>query len=274
MENRIIAHKLKDYARQLEREHASLYRVKAYRRAAEAVERLAIPLAGLVEQGGAAALRNLPGIGDHLSFAIERLITTGDYHTLAGETSSKDQSEDVRALPGVGPHLAQKLWEEAQVRTVAQLEIALRENRLPGLGHRRREHLLDAIAQCRNARACAELRTDEPTVFELLNIDREYRDLAAADRLPTIAPERFNPFGVSWLPLHCVRKGGWKYRAMFSNTALAHRLGRIGDWVVIYFSNNDHRGQRTVLTETRNDMRGRRVVRGREAECRRYYEQG
>lgn len=59
---------------------------------------------------------------------------------------------------------------------------------------------------------------------------------------------------------------------LFSNTALAHRLGRTRDWVVIYFENDFQAGQRTVVTETRGDLRGRRVVRGRERECRAHYQ--
>jgi hypothetical protein len=42
--------------------------------------------------------------------------------------------------------------------------------------------------------------------------------------------------------------------------------------VVIYFYDNDHEeGQHTVVTETRGPLAGRRVVRGREAECREFY---
>jgi hypothetical protein len=60
--------------------------------------------------------------------------------------------------------------------------------------------------------------------------------------------------------------------ALFSNTALAHELGRTHDWVVIYFGRDggpEH--QRTVVTETRGPLEGRRVVRGREGECREHY---
>jgi hypothetical protein len=56
---------------------------------------------------------------------------------------------------------------------------------------------------------------------------------------------------------------------LFSNTARAHDLGRTHDWVVIYFYDDDHReSQCTVVTETHGPMTGKRVVRGREAECR------
>jgi DNA polymerase (family 10) len=65
------------------------------------------------------------------------------------------------------------------------------------------------------------------------------------------------------------QKDGWAFTAFFSNTARAHQLGRTRDWVVIYFHADDQEeGQRTVVTETRGPMAGRRVVRGREAECR------
>jgi hypothetical protein len=40
------------------------------------------------------------------------------------------------------------------------------------------------------------------------------------------------------------------------------------DWVVIFFQrDNQPEGQRTVVTETRGEAAGRRVVRGREVEC-------
>ena len=44
------------------------------------------------------------------------------------------------------------------------------------------------------------------------------------------------------------------------------------DWVVIY-AHFDHGGevQRTVVTETRGALAGRRVVRGREGECLAFY---
>jgi hypothetical protein len=46
----------------------------------------------------------------------------------------------------------------------------------------------------------------------------------------------------------------------------------VQDWVVIYFYDHDHaEGQHTVVTETRGPLAGRRVVRGREAECKAHY---
>jgi putative hydrolase len=270
MDNRTIARRLNQYARQLEKDQANLYRIKAYRRAAESIERLTTPVADLVAAEGAQGLRRLPGIGDHLSFAIERLLATGDFHILSANHAEVPPDEDVRSLPGVGPHLAELLWEQLGIRTIGELEQADQDQRLDEihLSARRRDKLRQALRKRHEEQTPPTPGTAEPPVAVLLEIDRDYRRLARKKQLPTIAPEKFNPSHESWLPLYFVRRRGWKFRALFANTALAHRLGRAGDWVVIYFSNDEHRGQRMVVTEYRGALRGQRVVRGREAECR------
>ena len=106
----------------------------------------------------------------------------------------------------------------------------------------------------------------------LLDVDRQYRKEADAGGLPMIAPRRFNPRGEAWLPVLHTERGKWHFTALFSNTARAHELGRTRDWVVIYFHSDSHpEGQRTLVTETRGALAGRRVVRGRESECRAQY---
>lgn len=85
--------------------------------------------------------------------------------------------------------------------------------------------------------------------------------------LRKIAPKRFNPSGEAWLPILHARRGDWQFTALYSNTARAHELGRTKDWVVLYFHSDDgEEAQRTAVTETRDRLAGRRVVRGREAE--------
>jgi len=112
-------------------------------------------------------------------------------------------------------------------------------------------------------------RTDEPPVELLIDVDREYRARSEAGELRTIAPRRFNPTGEAWLPILHTERGPWQFTVLFSNTARAHELGRTRDWVVMFY-HSDHEPERqcTVVTETHGDLAGRRVVRGREAECR------
>ena len=70
--------------------------------------------------------------------------------------------------------------------------------------------------------------------------------------------------------LHTER-GDWSFHVLFSNTGLAHRLGRTRDWVVIFFERDGDEDQVTVVTETRGELAGKRVVRGRELECHAWY---
>ena len=104
---------------------------------------------------------------------------------------------------------------------------------------------------------------------ELLDVDREYRSRAA--ELPRIAPRRLNPERKAWLPILHTDRGRRHYTALFSNTPLAHEIGRTGDWVGLYVDGTGPERQYTVVTETRGPLSGERVVRGRESACRECY---
>ena len=90
MDNRTIANRLIDYAHHLEAREASLYRIKAYRRAAETILRLERPAADIVAERGRKGLKELPGIGAHLSYTIDSLARTGQFRTLDGEGANVD----------------------------------------------------------------------------------------------------------------------------------------------------------------------------------------
>ena len=130
----------------------------------------------------------------------------------------------------------------------------------------------DALASRLGAgrRAAARVPT-VPPVDEILDVDREYRDQAQSGKLPLISPRRFNPQRERWLPILHTTRGDRHYTALYSNTAVAHRLDRVRDWVVLYFDGGDGERQCTVVTEFRGALRGERVVRGRERECFDYY---
>jgi DNA polymerase (family 10) len=83
MDNRTIAQRLTVHAHQLQRRMDNLYRVRAYRRAAEVIQGLSSPVSELLDSQGRRALEALPGIGSHLAFTIETLVRTGEFHTLS-----------------------------------------------------------------------------------------------------------------------------------------------------------------------------------------------
>lgn len=273
MDNRAIAEKLTEYANYLEADESNLYRVRAYRKAADTLLTLDRPVADVVAAEGRAGLEALPGIGSHLSYTIEGLVRTGEFRTLGG--GHIDPQRLLTSLPGVGPQLARLIHERLGITTLEDLERAAHEGRLAqvGVGPKRLRGLIDALAGRLGRYRLPEPIVGEPPVADLLAVDHAYRTEAEQSRLPTVSPRRFNPGHEPWLPVFQTTRNGWRYRAMFSNTAVAHRLGRTHDWVVIYFGDGVTSGQRTLVTETRGDLRGRRVVRGRERDCRQHYQE-
>jgi DNA polymerase (family 10) len=275
MDNATIARKLNDYATYLEGEDTNVYRVRAYRRAAATVLEQERPLAEVVNEKGRAGLEELPGIGPSLAYTIEGLIRTGEFRTLRPDAGHVDPERLLTSLPGIGRQLARTLYDQFGITTLEEVERAAHDGRLSqaGVGPKRLRGLIDALAGRLRRSRLPEPVQGEPSVAVLLAIDHDYRRQSEGDLLPRVTPRRFNPQHEPWLPLFIADRDGWRFRALYSNTALAHRLGKTNDWVVIAFHDGFNSGQRTIVTETRGDLRGRRVVRGRERECRLYYQE-
>jgi len=258
----------------LEDQRANPFRVRAYRRAAEVVRGLERPVhAILADQGrdGRDGLDALPGIGESLASTIEQLVHT-DHLALLDRLRGEAGSDAVFAtVPGIGAELARRIGDQLGIESLPELERAAHDGRLatvPGMGPRRVRAVVESLAGRfrRQGRARAPLRPDEPTVAELLDVDAEYRRKAEAGELPRIAPRRFNPGAEVWLPVLHTHRGRRHYTALYSNTARAHELGRTRDWVVIYRDDDHDHRQWTVVTSRAGPLRGKRVVRGREAE--------
>ena len=278
--NARCADRLREAADLLEAQGANPFRVSAYRKAATTVLDLPEDLAARVDRDGLPGLEALPNIGRGIAAALLEMLRTGRWTQLERLRGSADPVQLLTAVPGLGHRLAERIHDELQVDTLEGLELVAHDGRLesvPGVGPRRaaaiRASLQTMLSRSRPHHVPrTQGASDGPGVGTLLAVDRDYREKADAGTLPTIAPRRFNPEGESWLPvLHAVRDG-WHFTALYSNTAQAHQLGRTRDWVVLYFYDDEHtEGQHTVVTETHGPLAGRRVVRGREAECRAHY---
>lgn len=275
-DNQAIADKLLELADLLEQQSANPYRVNAYRRAARSVTIHGEDLSELEKREGLRGLDSLPGVGRSIALAIQEMLATGRWMQLERLRGALEPERVFQSIPGVGPELARRIHESLDIESLTDLEAAAHDGRLEqvdGVGPRRARMIAAALAQMLQRRAARPRSVaDEPAVGILLDVDHEYRKLAAQGKLRKIAPRRFNPDGVAWLPILHSQRGDWHFTALFSNTARAHDLGKTDDWVVLYF-HTDHgpEAQRTVVTETHGDLEGRRVVRGREADCARWY---
>jgi DNA polymerase (family 10) len=286
--NRDIAETLERIAALLETQGASPFRIRAYRTASDTVREHSGPLSALVQAQGSEALERLPGIGRSIASVIQEYVETGRstlLERLEGEVSPEDLFVRV---PGIGEALAHKIHRELGIDRLEELELAAHDGRLEqleGFGPRRVQGIRDTLAGMlsRSARRRARRRQERhrdgqaaaqqpiPPVCIILALDVEYRRKAEAGELRTIAPRRFNPEGKAWLPVLHAEKDGWSFTALYSNTARAHEQGMTRDWVVMYYERDGAEDQCTVVTERRGALQGRRVIRGRVAECAAYY---
>jgi putative hydrolase len=275
--NRTIADRLSEAADLLEQQAANPFRVNAYRGAADTLNNLRDDIAELATAGGTDALTELPGVGSGISAAILEMVRYGRWSFLDRLRGSLDPVRVFQSIPGIGPNLASQIHDELDVDTLEGLEVAAHDGRLEqveGIGTARaamiRSALESMLGPLRGGRRLAGRK--EPAIATILRVDREYREKATAGLLRTIAPRRFNPEGKAWLPVLHTERGRWVFTALYSNSARAHELGRTRDWVVVYHYDDDHlEGQHTVVTERHGPLASRRVVRGREAECRDFY---
>jgi DNA polymerase (family 10) len=238
----------------------------------------------LIHQGDRQAITGLSGIGSGLARTIEEYVQTGrssQLDRLRGEVSPADLFKKV---PGIGPELAGRIAAQLDIHTLEELERAAHCGRLEqveGFGPKRVKAvqtslagILSQSAQRRSRQRVSgrEGSEKEPDVATLLDVDKEYRRKAEAGQLRKIAPKRFNPDNEAWLPILHTERGPWNFTVLYSNTARAHELNKVHDWVVIYFDRDGEESQCTVVTETHGPLEGKRVVRGREGECREYYD--
>lgn len=275
--NSRVADKLREVAKLLAQQGANPFRVGAYRRAADTVASLDRGLREIFAEEGLEGLTALPGIGPGIAAAIREMLHSGRWSLLERLRGTVEPEKLFQTVPGIGPELARRIHETLHVETLEGLEAAAFDGRLEtveGVGPRRAAAFRATLERMLGRRlGLARPPVESPPVVTLLDVDREYRERAESGDLPTIAPRRMNPSGESWLPLLHTGRGDWHFTALYSNTAKAHEVGTTRDWVVIYFYRGEgEEGQHTVVTETHGPLVGRRVVRGRERECRDHYD--
>lgn len=267
--NQRVAELLREMAGLLEAQDANPFRINAYRRAAQTVSGWPEDVAEVHRSGGRDGLKTLPFVGEGIASAIEAILVTGRFPQLDRLRGELEPEQLFDSIPGVGPVLARAIHDTLHLDTLEELELAAHDGRLervPGIGKARAESIRAVLAQ-KLRRSRIRPRRHAPAVRAILAADREYRQKAAEGVLKTIAPRRFNPQRRPWLPVMHTVLNGWHMTALYSNTALAHELGKTDDWVVVYYYDGDHNeGQCTVVTETHGPRKGARVVRGREDE--------
>jgi len=239
-------------------------------------------VADIFAEQGIEGLEEIGGIGPSIARSIRDILLHGRLAMLDRLRGESEAIALLASVPGIGRKFARRFHDDLRIEMLEDLETAAHDGRIekfPGIGAKRLAGIRDSLAQRlsrirRRIQAPPRLPTGRvPPVSELLAVDLEYREKAAAGKLTKIAPRRFNPDRESWLPILHTSRSGRDYTALFSNTAHAHELGKTRDWVVLFCDNGDIENRFTVITSEFGPLRGQRIVAGREAECAAYYNQ-
>src|ERR1700744_1200634 len=151
MDNRSIAQLLGETADLLEIAAGEPFRIRSYRRAAEAVENSTEQLSSFVQEPE--RLFAIAGIGKGMAANIQEIETRGSLK-LRDEMLTKYRSTmlELLKLPGMGPKTVALLWESLQVSDIEQLQAAIDAGKLatlPRFGQKLIEKLSLGIAEYR-----------------------------------------------------------------------------------------------------------------------------
>ena len=143
VDNEEIVQLFENMATLLEMKGDTVFKIRAYQRAARTIDQLSFPLEQAVQDR--ADLKKIPGIGKAISEKIQELLQTGQvaaYDKLLEELP--DGVLNLMDIPGIGPKTAMLLSQELGVGTVEELEDAIQAGKLaslPRMGQKdRREH--------------------------------------------------------------------------------------------------------------------------------------
>lgn len=150
MNNRDLAQMLETIADLLEIKGEQIYKVMAYRKAAQGILDLGRDVKAVWQEGD---LESIPGVGKAIAGKIDEVLRTGRlgfYEKLKEEIPAG--LVDVLRVGGVGPKKAARFWKELGITSIDQLEQAAREGRLrmlPGMGERSEAQILEGIEALR-----------------------------------------------------------------------------------------------------------------------------
>ncbi|HWE62896.1 MAG TPA: DNA polymerase/3'-5' exonuclease PolX [Chloroflexota bacterium] len=124
----------------------SVFKVSAYRRAAESIAALPESLAAIRRRG---ALTEIPGVGREIAQKIDQLLETGTFPLLQQvQTQIPPGVAALLAVPGIGPKRALALYQTLGIDSLDALRAALAQGSLSaaGVGAREAERIMAGLS--------------------------------------------------------------------------------------------------------------------------------
>ncbi len=180
MKNQSIAQIFNEMAELLDLKGENVFRVRAYRRAAQNIDGLSKDVAAFTRED----LESIPGIGKDLAGKIQEYLDTGK---ITQHEELKKQIPhgvlELLRIPGLGPKTSMMLYEEKKIKNIDELEALTRAGRLaglPGIQKKTEENILKGIEQIKHGTERRPLGRVLPLAEDI--VDR-VRGKAPVDRI-------------------------------------------------------------------------------------------
>jgi DNA polymerase (family 10) len=170
MKNSEVARVFQDIADLLELKGENVFKIRAYQKAARAIEHYPRELEAMIEQGE--DLQSIPAVGEAISEKTTELIRTGKlgyYESLKAEFPQGITT--LLAIPGIGPKTANKLPSELGISSVDGLDRAISDGRVAKLfrlGDKTADNILHQIQALRRKDQRIPIGEALPIVEEIL----------------------------------------------------------------------------------------------------------
>ena len=149
--NEEIAGLFENLATLLEVKGDTVFKIRAYQRAANTIGQLSFSLEQAVADG--MDLKKVPGIGKAISDKIQEYISTGQVATYQRTLEELPPGVlSIMTVPGIGPKTAYLIANDLHVSSIEELEQAIESGRLaslPGLGAKTADNILRSIRSLR-----------------------------------------------------------------------------------------------------------------------------
>jgi len=182
MDNLDVAQALLEIADLLEFRGDEPFKVRAYRKAAQALEMLPEPVSAVAERGD---LTKVPGIGKAIAAKVGELLATGRIAYLEELRRAIPPGVlELTAVPGLGARTAYLLYTRLGIDSLDRLELAARKGELralPGMGPRKEAAILEGLEKLRTLRREIPLGSVKPVADGLTEILRRHPAVQAAE---------------------------------------------------------------------------------------------
>ena len=152
MKNTLVAELLRNIAQLLEIKGELIFKIRAYEKAALAIENLEEDIEEIWKKG---KLDDIPGVGEALTEKISEFLKTGklEYYGKLKKEVPVDM-EELGRVGGLGPKTILKLYKKYKIRNLRELETAAKQGKIQkiaGLGPVVEKNILKSIAFAKTA---------------------------------------------------------------------------------------------------------------------------